>query len=64
MKKEKKTVTVKVKDDDSYKTELNDKMIEVFGVDSETELNKNIAVGFSEAFRELGHQNFDLIVKG
>lgn len=63
MKKKKNTVVVKVTEDDSYKTELKDKITEEFGTDSEMELTENIALGFAEALKKLKHKNFDIIVK-
>lgn len=63
MKKEQKMITVKVEDDDEYKEELTSQMMDDFGDNTDTQLQRNIAVGFAEAFRELGHRNFDIIVK-
>ena len=63
MREEKKTISVPVEGTDEYKTELHDKLTEAFGTDSEITLNENIVCGFTEALRELGHQNFEIIFK-
>lgn len=44
-----------VTEDDSYKDEVREQAKE--------QLTQNIAIGFAEALKELGHINFEIIIK-
>ena len=53
-----KPITVKATKDDQYKAQIKEQM----GDTQEDKLQTNIAIGFAEALKELGHNNFEVVI--